>query len=545
MTTKLNNFDYDVVENYYQKNILENNFWLFGANALETTTPTSVNTTTQEIDILEKTVFGAKLSPGDVTFMLTSIYWEQNVVYTAYDDNNILADKNFYIVVRPDIESGSYQIFKCIYNNNNSPSLTKPEFNSSINLLDGLYRLNDGYVWKYMTSVPYSLYKKFATKNYVPLIRNIQVEEIASNGLYSILVENPELNSGYEELNGSILRTSVSETSYRIFLQTVTTFQQISNTYVDRSIYIEKFQPSPIIGGRTFKILSSGTEGLNNYYVDIDFVNYAGFTITSGDVIKILPQIKITGDGTGAIAIPILDSFSKITNIEILNPGIGYTKAVAEVVNPRNFDTANANRIDIKCNLRPIISPAGGHGKNLFKELNSKHIGISKGITSLNLTKIPSTNKYSKIGLVKNPIFSSGFADSTFDNRLKITVNGIISDIMVGDQVMQMNPVTNETITGIIHEVDYINGILYIIEYDGPYRETFKAVETVNGNPVSLNLVVRNISRSINNEVSPINKQIQYSPYQSGTGSVLFITDFTPVNRTTDKIEQIKLVIDF
>ncbi|MCJ7690070.1 MAG: hypothetical protein MUO60_12210, partial [Clostridiaceae bacterium] len=67
----------------------------------------------------------------------------------------------------------------------------------------------------------------------------------------------------------------------------------------------------------------------------------------------------------------------------------------------------------------------------------------------------------------------------------------------------------------------------------------------VNETPESLNLIIRNVSRSINNEISPVDKQIKYSPYQSGTGSVLFITDFTPVNRTTDKIEQIKLVIDF
>ena len=545
MAIKLNNFDYDTVENYYQKNLLENNFWIFGANALETLTPVSKNTLSQETDFLCKTIFGSKLNTSDVAFMLSTTLWQQNVVYTAYDDTVNLTDTNFYVVVKPDIESGSYHIFKCISNNGNSPSLTRPEFNSSINLLNGLYSLNDGYVWKYMTSVPFSLYKKFATRNYIPLIKNPQVEQLANDGIYSILIENLASNTGYEELNGSIARTSVTTDRYRVYIQTTTIFEPFQNNYADRVLYVEKFQPSPDIGGRVFKILSSGSDGLNSNFVDIEYETYGTFTINTDDVIKILPQIKITGDGADAIAIPILDRFNKIINIEILNPGLGYTKALAEVVNPRNFDTGNSNRLDVKCVLRPIVSPPGGHGRNLYKELNSKHIGISKGISSLNQTNIPSTNKYSKIGLVKNPTFTSTFEDPTFDNRLKITIVSDISDVVANDMVTQTNPVTKETITGFVHEVDYVNQILYIIEYDGPHRATFKAVEAVDGSPVALNLVVRNVSRSINNDVLPTNKQIKYSPYQSGTGSVLFITDFTPVNRTTDKIEQIKLVIDF
>ena len=613
MAIKLNNFDYDTIENYYQKNLLENNFWIFGTNALETLTPISKNTPFQETDFLYKTIFGSKLNNSDITFMSLSVIWQQGVVYTAYDDRDNLTGKNFYVIVRPDIESGSYQIFKCISNNNNSVSTTKPEFNSSINLLNGLYSLNDGYVWKYMTSVPFSLHKKFATRNYTPLIKNLQVEQIANDGIYSILIENLATNSGYSEVNGSIARTSVTSDRYRIYINSTTIFEPFQNNYADQVIYIEKFQPSPDIGGRTFKILASGSDGLNNNFVDIEYIEYPGFVINTDDIIKILPQVKITGDGTGVVAIPVLDSFNKITNIEILNPGTGYTKAIAEIVNPRNFDTTNVNRLDVTCVLRPIISPKGGHGSNLYKELNSRHIGISKSITSLNLTNIPSTNKYSKIGIVKNPSFeiitkenitdvqemenvisldnttgilpgmSVKFGNSipinttvidvsintvflssgvkiaipqfsniefsnvigSFDNRIKVTITNDISDIIANDMVMQINPRTKETITGFIHEVDYVNKILYIIEYDGPYSETFKAIETVNGSDEALNLIVRNISRSINNEVSPINKQIKYSPYQSGTGSVLFITDFTPVNRTTDKIEQIKLVIDF
>ena len=618
MAIKLNNFDYDTIENYYQKNLIENNFWIFGANALEDVTPASENTPSQEIDFLCKTVFGSKLGTSDITFMLSTIIWQQNVVYTAYDDKQNLTGTNFYVVVKPDIESGSYHIFKCISNNNGSASTTRPEFNAAINLLNGLYSLNDGYVWKYMTSVPFSMYKKFATRNYTPLIKNLQVEQLANDGIYSILIENLASNNGYDELNGAISRTSVTSERYRVYIQSTTVFEPFQNNYADRVLYVEKFQPSPDIGGRVFNIVSSGSDGLNNNFVDIEYVSYGTFTIGTDDIIKILPQIKITGDGTGAIAIPILDSFNKIINVEILNPGSGYTKALAEVVNPRNFDPENENRLDIKCKLRPIVSPSGGHGSNLYKELNSKHIGISKGISSLNQTNIPSTNTYSKIGLVKNPSFTQSVAftrrnaeaiqagantislenvtgilpemsvkfgnsipantfvtsvsedtntiflssnveieipqssniqfssvTGTFDNRLKITISSDMSDIVANDMVTQTNPITKETITGFVHEVDYVNKILYIIEYDGPHRATFKAVETVDGSDVILNLVVRNVSRSINNDVLPTNKQIKYSPYQSGTGSVLFITDFTPVNRTTDKIEQIKLVIDF
>lgn len=526
MATKIDTYDYDLIENYYLQNLSANDFWLFASHDFEQFRPVSRNTEKTAREILEKTIFGIKYNLlQDFSFMIQSRLWIQNAVYDQYDDTSIIENRPFYIVTEPESESADYHVFKCISNNNQSPSTEMPNFNVSIQ--DGLYYLSDGYVWKYMTSIPLALFRKFATRGLLPIVRNQQVENVANEGIYNVVVENPTENNGYDRITGIVNSLLIQNGITRIFMrnlfsetnQSIPIFE-VPNTYSNRAIYIEKFDSSEFIGAVELTILESGVLS------GIPFVVVStpdNFTIEQNDRIEILPKVIIEGDGTGASAIVDFDSSNQqIKHIKMLSFGQNYRSAIARVVDPIGFDPSNPARRDLRCVVRPIISPIGGHGSNVISELRSRHICLSKIIRSEVSNNVTSTGTYSKASLVKNPDFDSEFTDMSFDNRIKIELETIPSSLQIGSVVTQGN------VRAKVHEIDEDLDTIFLVEYDGPYSETF-----VSNQPLQF----ENVNYDINN--------IEFSPYTPKTGTVLSIVDFTPIERDETKSEQIRIILDF
>lgn len=530
MTIKLEIFSYDITEQFFINTLLENDYWLFGSHSTPLIRPPSRNTERESKEFLEKTVFGLKYQSSDFSFMIPLNLWRNNTVYTQYDDTADLSESLFYVAIEPDFDTGNYHIFKCISNNNGALSTEKPEFSPSIQ--DGLYFLTDGYIWKYMTSTTSALFNKFASRGLIPVFRNQTVEDIANDGIYNVVVENVNENFGYERITANVQTTNISviNGTTTILLKNVlqltgegTAIFNIGDSYVERSLYIEKSNLGQGIDAIEARIISSGL--INN--IPFVTIETPSMEISVDDKLEILPRIEIKGNGAGAKAIPIFDGTNtRINAIRMIEFGTGYTAASARVVDPVGFDPNNQNRRDVRCNIRPIISPNGGHGANVLSELYSSNIGLSKTVTSVPPSNITDFGRYSKIGLVKNPMFESAgnteFEDTTFDNRIKMELESIPSNMEIGAGVSQGE------VTAIIHEIDSENNTIYLVEYDGNYIEEF--TET-------LPLQFEDVNYEINS--------IEYSPYISRSGTVLTVSSVTPVERSASGSEQIRLILDF
>lgn len=525
MATKLDNFDYDLLENYYLKNLSTNDFWLFASHDFRETRDISRNTDQTALESLEKTIFGIQYEIEDFSFMIPASLWQQNTVYVQYDDQSVLEDTNFYITVEPDGESGDYHIYKCISNNNGSVSVEVPIFNSSIE--DGLYYLSDGYVWKYMTSIPFILFRKFSARGLIPVIRNQSVEDIANEGIYNIVVENPNQNSGYDRITGSINSIDISNGLTKIFIRNIFSETnrvipvfEVPNIFANRTIYVEKSNQSQSIGAVELTIIESDVQG------DLPFVVVEtpdGFSFSAGDLIEILPRVIIEGTGTGASAIAGFSTDNqRIDKIRMLSFGSDYRSATARIVDPLSFDPDNPSRRDLRCLIRPIISPNGGHGANVLSELKSRHICLSKLVKSEAVNNVVSTGTYSKANLVKEPSFDFSFEEKTFDNRISMILDVLPSDLEVGSVVTQ-GPIRAK-----VHEIDEQENKIFLAEYEGPYSNVFSVEDP---------LFFRNISYQINS--------IDFSPYVPRTGNVLSVVDFTPIERDETKSEQIRIILDF
>jgi hypothetical protein len=518
VTIKTYNFTYDLIENYYLRNLLESEYWLFGSRSTRTEITPSRNTFGETVDVLGKTVFGSKFSTLDYSFMVRSIFWVQGTTYSKYDSNEELAGKNFYVIVEPESETGPYDVFKCISNNYDGPSEIKPQSNESINQTGGVYRFPDGYVWKYMTSIPFAIYRKFAARGYAPIPRNAQVEQIASDGIDFIEVLNPDSNAGYQFLEGTVN----SKTQNSVYLLDIQgSFFEAINVYRDTVLYAETQEG----GVEVYPIIGSRRVG-QRLEVTIQGDVFADFNPTDLISIQVIPQVRITGNGTGAKAIPLFNSQrTRISSIRILTSGSGYTQASATIVTPAYFAQLDVLTTSI-ASLRPVISPIGGHGANVIRELRANAIGLSAAISSIG-TDIVDNGKYTTLALVKNPEFDEEFSGASFDNRLKIELLGTdpTALMVVGDIVTQTR--LGETVTGVIHEIESENSI-YLVDYDGN-----SSIEFDSSSQISVRNNIYNIA------------QINRSSYEAGSGEVLYITDFLPVERTEDKTEQIKVILEF
>ncbi len=516
MAIKTNIFT-DTVTTLFYDHVVNNEVFLLGSDY--NASNTSINSNWSNQDVLEKTIFGLKVQEEDISYMINNTIWEPGIAFQMYDDQVDFAGTNYYVVVEPDEPTGDYYVFKCIFNNNGGLSQNKPLYDENINDTGGESNLADGYIWKYMFKVPYSGVSKFKTQGYFPILEDPETANTASEGIHTILVENTTTNYGYEKVDGVL--DAVPDDNGRVALSIADTssFNEAANIYVGKVLYITKQENDEIIGSKQYVITGSGKVGLV-YYVDI--VGYSAIDFDGGpaerfDNFTILPRVVIDGAGTDAEAIAIFDDTNtRINSITMIARGDGYVSANARVVDPADL---NVNAGDVRAILRPIISPKLGHGSNPIRELRSRAVCISGTITS-DTTDIPETNYYSKIALVSNPEFTANSVPNSFDNRLNLVVSAT-TGAEVGQTISQSNGAS-----GVIHEIDGNN--LLVINY-----VTANDADFTTSLPLSLGSVDINISA------------ITESEYEQRSGDVFYITDFQPVERTNEKREVIKILVDF
>src|ERR1019366_8408297 len=97
------------------------------------------------VDTYQNMIFGKTVTNNDVIIVAQRYDWTSNTIYTMYDDQDAnLFNENFYVAVNA---TSTYNIFKCLYNNGNTPSTVVPADLSSV---DASFTTSDGYIWKYL-----------------------------------------------------------------------------------------------------------------------------------------------------------------------------------------------------------------------------------------------------------------------------------------------------------------------------------------------------------------------------------------------------------
>lgn len=575
------------------------NYYIF-ASSVDITSMVNSEYSTNEF--LENTLFGKKIDPNEVFFVIDNTRWQFGTVYDQYDDKLDLLDKKFYVIVYPsDNNTGDYRVYKCLYNNHGAKSVNAPNYNSETD--DQIYRTGDGYVWKYMYAISEIEFQKYAALRYAPVIYKsaIITNAIGTGNFVTFYAEN-------DFVAGMIASVrDVEPIQYNITDRTIVTAN--SSTFTVGGIETGTYIPSdgvcyvknaPINGksidhievenfainkgyekasGVITEVLSNDIvvnspkdelAKLKNYYTGqnfyvinpnneaqlyiIDTYEYnestkkAKITLLNKDsfieenfTFEIFPRIEIKGDGTGAVAIPEVNSLGSIESVLILNKGSGYTRATARIITPlEGFDTTSAFATDVEAILRPILSPEKGHGYNLERELLSRRAIVYAQLTNTDNLTIPSTNTYTKIGLVKNPEFVANATPDIFDNRIEMTLS---SDILTVGEIVTQTSNNEITFSAEVHEISAANTV-YLCNYHGPYKTSGTGPDAAGYQYFDIPI---NTSRKIissQNQLLDINT-ITRPAYIQKTGDVYYMTSFAPITRTSTSNEEYKIILEF
>ncbi len=235
---------------------------------------------------------GKKIDNVDVMHMVNRKDWSSGTAYSMYDDTTAHLDETDFFVIRQ--ETSNYNVFKCIDNNYGANSIQAPSLTET-NANDTIYiTASDGYQWKYMYTIPESVYDKFTTDDYIPVIANTDVITNAIDGSIQVIKLTDGGNNYSSYAEGFVTQFGVAGDNKLISLSgTTSTVLNVGST----SGFVKEEVTTSFVNG--LRILDGG----------------AGFTTSD--------TIAITGSATAVATASIssVDSNGAITGVNLTSRG--------------------------------------------------------------------------------------------------------------------------------------------------------------------------------------------------------------------------------
>lgn len=243
-------------------------------------------------------------------------------VAIAYSGAQRLEDINCVVM------TDEYNVYKCLDNNNNALSTYKP-----IGTVVDPVIMPDGYMWKYLYSIPIALRNKFLTDVYMPVVNSIRSQFYSNGEILNVVLENNGKNYTFASI-------SVAGDGYResdpLLLQNV----QISAPGTGYTSGATVTIDPPFAGANSWTadvgiLLGQKVEHNNNIYEATVSGTLASPAPThkSGVVANGTASLKYIGTRvTGSVNVTDGEVTGvalngSILEINITNPGSGYTSA--------------------------------------------------------------------------------------------------------------------------------------------------------------------------------------------------------------------------
>jgi hypothetical protein len=302
-----------------------------------------------------------------------------NVITRSTSGEMSLETSPFYVI------TNDRNVYKCLDNNGGAPSTVKPYSTTHETV-----STSDGYIWKFMYTVPNSLVNKFMTLDDIPVTTSVKSAFYSQGSIYSVNVVN--YGSGYT--NGDYLIVLgdgfQKNNPYRIvnvvidnpgagyvlppavvvsppfdstpFASTTTylTGQYISNdeliyevvsggisgvaapTYTGDDTVANGTMSVKFVGLKLSISTSLTANAVSSIAIDSMISSISVSIPGSGYNPDIPPNVVISGNGIGATATAVVSPEGRVIDIHITNRGAGYTTASVSIAAPTSGVTATA-----------------------------------------------------------------------------------------------------------------------------------------------------------------------------------------------------------
>lgn len=482
-------------------------YYAVASNPVERIGPLG-NTTADDYNTLFETdwkmIFGKKLSISNFAPLIENNLWSNGYVYKMYDDNDedLYANNKFYVISSPDYDGGTYNIYKCMDNANGAPSTTKPALVQVTS-----FETDDGYVWRYITSIPYRLYRMFATNDYAPVYANTLTVFYANqySGIEKVVIANS--GSGYVAYHDGIILSANSTV-----LQVGNSASNSSGIYTNSAIYIYNTTATT---SQLFEISDYVSNSVGKWVYLNGEANTTNI-IPEATQYKISPRVKFTTDGgTQPLAYSVVNtSTNTISDIVMLDIGADISWANVEIV----------AAVGSGANVYAITPFPGGHGSDPVSELNVKALGITFHFANSENSTIPDNILYNKVGIIKNPygLYANGAKSNT------LYTSNTLSQVL---EASLLNPVSFTVGDRIYGNTSNAYGIV-------TFANTSK-IYVVGDKTFVNNEFILSSDSTISSEIEIITNGDIYAK----DIKPLYVRDINNVNRSNSQTESFKLII--
>ena len=233
--------------------------------------------------------------------------------------------------------------------------------------------------------------------------------------------------------------------------------------------YLFRIKPSEIVKFETTDFIpvpadwstSTDNAAVRDNAVDgsIKIVAVTDRGVGLGTANRTYSNVPIKGDGSGATCTIVVNNDQKVDTVTISNQGSGYTYANVDLVAGGVPTGTSRPTLDV------IMTPQGGHGADIYRELGAYNVLLYSRIENDNENPdFVTGNQIARIGVVQNPEASAGTIlnsdKASAVNALKLVGAGYSSATFSADSYVTQTIATGSTAVGRVVNYDQTTGVL-------------------------------------------------------------------------------------
>lgn len=147
------------------------------------------DTYSDELNTRRDMVYAKQIDSNDIALVVNRINWNTGFIYDQYDDYtedrpsatgaSSISQAQFYVL------TDDFNVYKCLYNNNGAQSSVKPFRTTTVP-----EKYEDGYIWKFMYTIPISLRNKFLTSSFMPVTTSLTNQFYSRGSIVDYVIED-------------------------------------------------------------------------------------------------------------------------------------------------------------------------------------------------------------------------------------------------------------------------------------------------------------------------------------------------------------------
>ncbi len=339
---------------------------------------------------------------------------------------------------------------------------------------------------------------------------------------------------------------------------------------------IVKFESTDYIPVPTDWANNSDAVAVRNNAVDgsIKIATITNRGVGIGTANRTYTRVPIKGDGSGAECTIVVNADQKVETVTISNQGANYTYGNVDLISGGVPTGTTIPTFDV------IVSPPGGHGYDIYKELGAMNVLLYSRIENDNENPdFVTGNQIARVGIVENPkatstaLLSADKASATY--ALRLSGIGYSSATFTSDSYFTQEVSAGTSAVGRVISYDQTTGVLKY--WQDKTMAGFNTVGTAQTNPTwgfdlteftanptsggNLTIVPSSGSNlAIDTSFTGLSTVINSKTYYLGqeftegialpevkkySGNIIYVDNRPSITRSANQKEDIKVILQF